>query len=451
MEALDRLFDLPGDADARSQEVYAKARALYAEAVGRRAEQHEQEAQAAVEAALDAYRARSGTEIRVRRDPAIKTDALVKLAWRYDRPYHEILVAGDGQNPALIGYSFERILMDEELRAAGVYRMFGTNEEMERGALRAIEKDLRRLHERQRVPTTRLEQFGLNLVRSLTIQLYNMPFDLFLQSRLHADFEAVRDAQFVWLARQMSEYVQVANPSPARSLIPQRMWGANAAMCSAFALLIDDLYGGRTAYAEGYRPAGVLDTGRKLYGIYRDLAGSGAPDAVYTLVDAWAGELRLRDWYYWAADDSAGVPPAKPTEPRAPQREEESVGHRTTPEFDARRVGGATTPDYLARAEVQMAAMFHLVAALERFSTMSHEQIFAVAGEVALLGQGGIDYSMGGKQYTLNTLPGEEFSGLELLCLEYVGFKLTHPELDTMIPFDDAYRAAKSMYDNRPK
>ena len=200
--------------------------------------------------------------------------------------------------------------MDEELRTAGVYRMFGTNEEMERGALRTIEKDLRRLHERQRVPTTHMGQFGLNLVRSLTTQLYNMPFDLFLQSRLHADFGAVRDAQFVWLACQMSEYVQIAGPSPARSLIPQRMWEANVAMSAAFALLIDDLYAGRTAYAEGYRQSGVLDTGRKLYGMYRDLAASGAPDAVYTLVDAWAGELRLHDWYHWKADDSAGPLPA---------------------------------------------------------------------------------------------------------------------------------------------
>lgn len=341
--------------------------------------------------------------------------------------------------------------MDEELRAAGVYRMFGTNEEMERGALRAIEKDLRRLHERQRVPTTQLEQFGLNLVRSLTAQLYNMPFDLFLQSRLHADFGTVRDAQFVWLVRQMSEYVQIANPSPARSLIPQRMWQANAAMSAAFALLIDDLYGGRTAYAEGFRQSGVLHTGRKLYGIYRDLAGSGAPDAVYTLVDAWAGELRLQEWYHWKADDNAGPLPTRGAQPRAPQQQEEPIGHRTTPEFDAPRVGGATTPDYLARAEVQMAAMFHMVAALERFSIMPHDEILGVAGEVALLGQNGIDYTIGKKQYTLHSLPGDEFSGLELLCLEYVGFKLTHPELDTMIPFDAAYRAAKAMYDNRPK
>ena len=47
----------------------------------------------------------------------------------------------------------------------------------------------------------------------------------------------------------------------------------------------------------------------------------------------------------------------------------------------------------------------------------------------------------------MRSLPGEEFSGLALLCLEYAGFKLAHPEIDTMIPFDDAYRAAKAMYD----
>lgn len=97
LAALDRLFDLPQDADARSQEVYGKARALYADSIGHRAEQHEQAAHTAVQTALDAYTVRTGTQIRVRQDPALKTDALVKLAWRYDRPYHEIMVAGGGQ------------------------------------------------------------------------------------------------------------------------------------------------------------------------------------------------------------------------------------------------------------------------------------------------------------------------------------------------------------------
>ena len=50
-----------------------------------------------MQAALDTYTARTGTEIRVRQDPALKTDAVVKLAWRYDRAYHEIMVAGGGQ------------------------------------------------------------------------------------------------------------------------------------------------------------------------------------------------------------------------------------------------------------------------------------------------------------------------------------------------------------------
>ena len=66
LAALERLFDLPQDADTRSQEGYSRARALYADAMRRRAEQQEQAAHVTVQAALDAYTARTGTEICVR-------------------------------------------------------------------------------------------------------------------------------------------------------------------------------------------------------------------------------------------------------------------------------------------------------------------------------------------------------------------------------------------------
>jgi hypothetical protein len=96
-----------------------------------------------------------------------------------------------------------------------------------------------------------------------------------------------------------------------------------------------------------------------------------------------------------------------------------------------------------------MAASMYMLDALRRFAHMDRQQIRQIAAEVAIIGKDGITYG-GDKKvtYTLKSLPGEEFSGLEMLCLEYVGFKLVAPELDLRIPLEEAYRMAVQMYES---
>ena len=68
-------------------------------------------------------------------------------------------------------------------------------------------------------------------------------------------------------------------------------------------------------------------------------------------------------------------------------------------------------------------------------------------GEIALLGQSGLDYSSAEKQYRLQTLPGEAFSGLQLMCLMYVGFKDINPPLDTGMDLTEPYETALKMHE----
>ena len=50
--------------------------------------------------------------------------------------------------------------------------------------------------------------------------------------------------------------------------------------------------------------------------------------------------------------------------------------------------------------------------------------------EIAILGQSGLDYASSEQKYRLASLPGETFSGLQLMRLMYVGFKDIQPTLD---------------------
>lgn len=74
------------------------------------------------------------------------------------------------------------------------------------------------------------------------------------------------------------------------------------------------------------------------------------------------------------------------------------------------------------------AAMYSL-GALQKFAKMTPDEVQKVGYETALLGMGGIDVNDPGKSYSLRSLPGE-FTGLHLVCLEYVAFRQVAPGLD---------------------
>ena len=69
--------------------------------------------------------------------------------------------------------------------------------------------------------------------------------------------------------------------------------------------------------------------------------------------------------------------------------------------------------------------------------------------EIAVLGMGGLDYASSDKKYRLNSIPAEEFSGLELMCLMHAGLRQTEPNIDTGINLDGPYDAARELYASR--
>jgi len=90
----------------------------------------------------------------------------------------------------------------------------------------------------------------------------------------------------------------------------------------------------------------------------------------------------------------------------------------------------------------------YMLGAMQRFNKMTPEQVKSVATEIAVIGTGGISTAKDAN-YTLKTIPGEEFSGYRLLANYYVSWKSAFPEHLSKIglPFDDAYALAQQMYD----
>ena len=77
------------------------------------------------------------------------------------------------------------------------------------------------------------------------------------------------------------------------------------------------------------------------------------------------------------------------------------------------------------------------------------KEISEVVSEIGILGTKGIDYASPDKTYFLKSIPHEEFCGLHLMCIMYVGFKLIEPNLDTGLDFADAYKMALDVHNSR--
>ena len=206
----------------------------------------------------------------------------------------------------------------------------------------------------------------------------------------------------------------MTNPE-IQNLSPRSIYRANVAMNCAYALFMDQLYSGATDYSTSYTSTNEYEAGLKLLRAWQEVKDSLKPGDEYHLVDEFARVLRLQSWFEW----------------------------RTMAE-DTEKPQGPTNEQLLKQKH--SAAVMYCVDALRRFDGMEPEQVFRVASEVAVLGVDGIDYTSSEPLYTLDSIPGEAFSGLHLLCLMYVGFKITDPTIDTRLDFEDAYNLAKKLH-----
>lgn len=93
----------------------------------------------------------------------------------------------------------------------------------------------------------------------------------------------------------------------------------------------------------------------------------------------------------------------------------------------------------------RMDAVMYCLGALQRFESMSIDEVRAITYEIAMLGRGGLDINNPEAKYTLRSMEGQ-FSGLHLLCYMYVGFRQIDPTVDIGTDLAAEYEAAEAMF-----
>lgn len=96
----------------------------------------------------------------------------------------------------------------------------------------------------------------------------------------------------------------------------------------------------------------------------------------------------------------------------------------------------ASTVRSKAVGSLRMDVVFYMIDAIKRFKDVNVSVIGQITVEIAMLGRSGLDTNDPDKRYELKLLPGENFSGLELLSIMHVGVRQFDKTADTASGLD---------------
>ena len=122
--------------------------------------------------------------------------------------------------------------------------------------------------------------------------------------------------------------------------------------------------------------------------------------------------------------------------------------HPEHPAADAARTSlnrsGARELHDRVAGQPRLDAVMYMRGAIETFAKMPRQQVGEIVMEIAQLGQSGLAINEPEKRYTLKRLPGD-YSGLELVSMMHVGFRMFDPNMDPETGLEREYQMALSM------
>lgn len=252
VEILDALFDSYQEEDARNKQVNENARELYRKAQIDVARSEYDVLMALVRERRTELEEVGGVEIELVQDDSLTVSARTQIAWHHGHRNHVVRYKGANRavTPHLLAHELEHILMEHEARQQERNRFFTTNNQTMAEARSALSSDIYKL--RRSMPQEVVDDYVESLLRGFADRLFNMPLDMVIETRLYEQTPGLRSSQFTSLDEAFRTGVHGLKDPETRRLTPRFVYNATMAMEAAYAMFIDDLWQGRTNYAEAY-------------------------------------------------------------------------------------------------------------------------------------------------------------------------------------------------------
>lgn len=434
LASIEELFQKAERQDIRSESVFRGARESYWETAKVFAKINKENADKALVVYQEHIEDLSGFPVREeRQDLAAMIAGQTQMAWKKNRDHHLMLIRRAYPEPLwqhIKAHELTHIALEAEARALGRNKWFSTTAATRELAIRSMASDIKKL-ERKGLNSKRTAEVMVELLAGVCGFVFNAPLDMMIEQRIRERLPDLRYNQLCSLIQMAKEAESVSTNKDVRELTPNRILRVNDALNGAMALWLSDFSGGIGDFVQSYRKFEAFPIAQKIYQHFQTRSkGEFKPGDEYRLVDDIAEMLGIRDWYQWIAD---------------PGVVSEAVRSQTITTDGQPQ--GTTNPELLRTKD--MASTMYLLAALERFDKLPAAKVKQIALEIAVLGMSGLDYASSEKKYSLNAIPGEEFSGLELMCLMHAGLRQSEPDVNTGMDLDGPLTAAKKLHLDR--
>jgi tetratricopeptide (TPR) repeat protein len=394
---------------------------------------------------FDAYRSTleetGGKSVNVSADPAIPTAAKLEIAENYNRQAHTIRYKPT--YPAV-----EHLMMHElvhldfiiQARQESLNKLFVSTQEQKAAFIKEMYDTIKKL-KKQGYPESSIASFSSALFEGLNRQIYNTPIDLFIENFLYKTFPELRPYQFLSLDTLIREGMQAVTDKRAFELSPRKVLSDSKVYNMVNALQLKELYG--VDLIGGFNSTSTEEKkAQTFFSEYKEYEADRQPAEEYELVQHWADDLRLSNYFEMIDELTYRKRTANPLETLT-AIENDPFDLKGDESYKKREM--ETFQQKAKELGLNMAVVMYMVGALQYFSTMSQEQIKTIAFEIAMLGIHGINPEKQG--YKLNGIPDKTFSGYHLIAYYYVSWALAIPEMlaGLQLPYEEEYETAKSI------
>ena len=381
----------------------------------------------------------SGKNIDIVQDDTISTPAKFEMAENYNRDKHIIRFKKDRLDVAhLMMHELVHLDFSTQCRKRGANYLFVSKNEQKELFIRENEPIIQRLN-REGLDDKAIADFITALFNGINSQTYNTPVDLFIEDFLYKTYSQLRPFQFLSLLSLLREYVDAATNKKILEHTPAKIRTANVILSLVHSLQFRDLYGCDTSHLfKATSPQ--MKLAKEFYAEYLKYLKNDKSLDAHLLILKWAKELRVEN--YFSLIDESDYRRSKGPDENIVQEPEHFI--QVEPEPPSK-----TQIDYSQEPAGQAAVTMYCLSALQHFEGMELAEIQKVGFEIGLLGQQGIDPSNHDKKYTLKSIPGKEFTGLQLLAYMYAAFQVIDPFLDTGLDFKKEYEVAKKLHEKK--
>jgi hypothetical protein len=405
----------------------------------------------------------SGKSVNIVEDQSIPTVAKLEIAENYNRVNHIVRFKKGSHGLAhLIMHELVHLDLTIQARKRGANFLFVSPKEHKELFIRDNEPVIRKMNLKG-FSDKSIADFITAVFNGMNSQIYNAPVDLFIEDFLYKTHTDLRPFQYISLLSLQKEYIESAVNRQIIKYSSDFIRKANLILNLVHCLQFKDLFG--YDLISSYKTTSQdMKMAKRFYQEYLQYQINNRSLEAYKLIKHWAEELRIDKYFTLIEENEYRSNPPIPSfnkegisdlypSPLAGEGKGEGEskkirsenGNLTSPTLEKGGEGGFDL-NYEGQPAGHMAVVMYCLSALQYFEDKDLSEIQKVGFEIAMLGRQGVDPSNNEKKYHLNSIPGKEFTGLQLLAYMYAAFQVIDPFLDTGMNFKKEYETAKEMH-----